>query len=134
LILLTIYSVLFPLFLQNEPIFCPLTHLIALAVDDNAFENPKIQSVEQVFDLKVEGPVQSTILYWKPGIRKAPIFRHPAKFGTERRPLSAALFQFYLGRLGRMAGFKDKLTTYCGRRTTANALIGMSLDPLAALY
>jgi hypothetical protein len=68
-------------------------------------------------------------------MRKVPIFRHPAKVGgglsrTERRPLSAALFQFYLGRVGRTAGFKDKLTTYCARRGTANALIGTSLISL----
>ena len=34
-------------------------------------------------------------------------------------------YAFYLNRLGRDAGFEDKLTSYCFRRGCANAIDGM---------
>ncbi|XMA20272.1 hypothetical protein WAI453_013063 [Rhynchosporium graminicola] len=46
----------------DDPIFCPITHLVSLAIADGAFEAPSLTTVERVFEHKVWGPVVSTPL------------------------------------------------------------------------
>jgi len=41
--------------------------------------------------------------------------------------MTYSTYAFYLNRLGRDAGFEDKLTSYCFRQGTANAVDGMCL-------
>jgi hypothetical protein len=52
----------------DDPIFCPITHLVSLAIADGAFEAPSLTTVERVFEHKVWGPV--VCLYHYPGIKK----------------------------------------------------------------
>jgi len=41
----------------DDPIFCPITHLVSLAIADRAFEAPSLTTAERVFEHKVWGPV-----------------------------------------------------------------------------
>ena len=101
----------------DDSIFCPITHLVSLALADGAFEAPSLQTPKQVFELKVWGPVSCTPLRWKQEKLATPIFRRD---NDDALPYSQ--FQEYLNRLGRAAGFKEKLTSYCFRRGTANVV------------
>jgi hypothetical protein len=59
----------------DDPIFCPITHLVSLAIADGAFEAPSLTTAERVFEHKVWGPVVCTPLSWKQEKLKTPIFR-----------------------------------------------------------
>ena len=67
---------------------------------------------------------------------KIPIFRQAIRtvdgFRTsEQKALRYSTYAHYLDRLGWEAGFEEKLTSYCMRRGTANAVDGK--DPLVSL-
>lgn len=101
----------------DDPIFCPITHLVSLALADSAFEAPSLDTPKRIFELKVWGPVLCTPLRWKQEKLKTPIFRQ-----DNGSALPYSQFQKYLNRLGRAAGFKETLTSYCFRRGTANVV------------
>ena len=46
----------------KDPIFCPITHLVSLAIADGAFEAPSLTTAGRVFEHKVWGPVVYTPL------------------------------------------------------------------------
>ncbi|OJD26944.1 hypothetical protein ACJ73_01667 [Blastomyces percursus] len=106
---------------------CPISHFLALALADGAFEAQGINSVEDVFRIRVQAPRNSLQLKWKQSMLNVPIFRR-AMHTTEGvrispdRALPYDTFNQYLQRLGRNAGFEYKLTPYCIRRGTANAV------------
>jgi hypothetical protein len=101
----------------DDPIFCPITHLVALALADDAFEAPSLTTPRRVFEHKVWGPVLCTPLRWEQEKLKTPIFRR-----DEERALPYSQFKHCLNRLGLAAGFKERLTSYCFRRGTANVV------------
>jgi hypothetical protein len=109
----------------DDPIFCPITYLISLALADDAFEAPSLTTPERIFEHKVWGPVLCTPLRWKQGILKTPIFCRDERT-PEGPSLEMALpysqFRNCLNRLGRAAGFKETLTSYCFRRETTNVV------------
>ncbi|KAG4430257.1 hypothetical protein IFR05_014253 [Cadophora sp. M221] len=107
----------------DDPMFCPITHLVALALADNAFEAPSLSTPRRVFEHKVWGPVLCTPLRWKQDKLKTPIFRR-----DEERALPYSQFQNCLNRLGLAAGFQEKLTSYCFRRGTANVVDRTATD------
>lgn len=108
--------------------------MMTLALVDDAFDAPSLKSAGRVFAHKVWGPVSCTPLRWKPEMLKVPIFRHKERtvdgyITSPKRPLLYSHFNDCLDRLGLAKGFKDKLTSYCFRRGTANAVDGKhSLD------
>lgn len=111
----------------DDPIFCPITHLVFLAIADRAFETPSLTTVERVFEHKVWGPVMSILLSWKQEILKTLIFRQdkkPANSVVTSPILALTYSQFrdYLNRLGLEAGFLEKLTSYYFRYRTANII------------
>jgi hypothetical protein len=111
----------------DDLIFCAITHLVALALADDAFEAPSLTTPERVFEHKVWGPVLCTPLHWKQEKLKTPIFRQhePSADGcnpTTEAALSYSQFRQSLNRLGRAAGFKETLTSYCFRCGTANVV------------
>ncbi|KAH6704125.1 hypothetical protein BKA61DRAFT_739939 [Leptodontidium sp. MPI-SDFR-AT-0119] len=111
----------------DDPIFCPITHLVSLAIADEAFEAPSLTTAERVFEHKVWGPVVATPLSWKQEMLKTLIFRQDEKaadgVGTSPTPaLTYSQFRDCLNRLGLAAGFLEKLTSYCFRRGTANVV------------
>ncbi|EDN03649.1 hypothetical protein I7I51_05473, partial [Histoplasma capsulatum] len=106
---------------------CPVSHFLALALADDAFDARGINSVEDVLRIRVMAPRNSLHLKWKPHMLNIPVFRravHTAE-GIRISPDKALpydTFNQYLQRLGRNAGFEHKLTPYCIRRGTANAV------------
>jgi hypothetical protein len=64
---------------------------------------------------------------WKLSMLKVPIFRQPVRtamgFQTSKeKALCYSTYAYYLNRLGWEAGFEEKLTSYCMRQGTANAV------------
>ncbi|OJD22154.1 hypothetical protein ACJ73_06498 [Blastomyces percursus] len=114
---------------------CPISHFLALAPADGAFEAQGINSVEDVFRIRVQAPRNSLQLRWKQSMLNVLIFCR-AMHTTEGvrispdRTLPYDTSNQYLQRLGRNAGFEYKLTPYCIRRGTANAVDGMFVSQL----
>ncbi len=112
---------------MDDPIFCPITHLVSLALADDAFEAPSLTSPTRVFEHKVRGPVLCTPLQWKQEKLKTPIFRRDERTAdgcvtSLETALPYSQFRDCLNRLGLAAGFLEKLTSYCFRRGTANVV------------
>jgi hypothetical protein len=68
-------------------------------------------------------------VHWKPSMLKVPIFRQAVRtadgFKTSaHKALRYSTFAYYFDRLGWGAGFPEKLTSYCMRRGTGNAVDG----------
>jgi hypothetical protein len=115
---MNIHSTIFFFTEVEDLIFCPITHLISLALADGAFEAPSLTTPERVFEHKVWGPVMCTPLRWKQEKLKTPIFRRD-ELATDRcitsveTALPYSQFRDCLNRLGLAAGFQEKLTSYC---------------------
>ena len=115
--------------LEDDPIFCPVTHLLAIAFDDDVFEAESLRSAEQIFGFVIDGPVESIQLRWKPEKLKQPIFRQAVRTGDGfsilfYKTLTYPTFNYYIQRLGCATGFEEKLSLYCIRRGTGNAVDG----------
>ncbi|KAI9810031.1 MAG: hypothetical protein M1827_006729 [Pycnora praestabilis] len=114
---------------EDDPIFCPITHILTLAFVDHAFEAPSLRSVEQIFGLRILKPVNCIQLHWKESMKKIPVFRQAVRaangFKTSpNKALRYSTFDHYLERLGYATGFEEKLASYCVRRGTGNAVDG----------
>ena len=110
-----------------------MTNFLSLACDDDAFEAEGLKTPEQILASIVPDDIgtKSIKLEWKEHMRDIPIFRHPDNGSTsEYQPLSYSLFNSYLQRLGRATGFEGKLTLYCIRRGTGNAVNGSQTHQL----
>ena len=106
--------------------------MLAIAVHDNAFRSEKIQSVRDIFRLRVKPPRRSLELKWKKSILKTPIFRQavPSADGTRTSEPEAAkalryhTYLYYLQRLGYVVGFPQLLGPYDIRRGAGEAVDG----------
>ena len=113
-------------------IFCPVTHIVGLALDDNAFESKHLTSAERVFTVKNQAPAECTPLRWKEEWLKKPVFRRVDGSGTS--PDEALLYHTMRedvkhGSLD--AGMPRALTMRAWRRWRANGLNG-TFDSSAA--
>jgi hypothetical protein len=110
--------------------------MIVLAILDDAFKL-QIQSVEDIFRLRVPAPRKSLQLRFKKSMLGIPIFRQAVPSVTEvRTPPTKALryrtFLYYLQRLSMSTGFTQILQPYDVRRGTGNELDGASPLPLSS--
>ncbi|EEQ88960.2 FluG domain-containing protein [Blastomyces dermatitidis ER-3] len=106
---------------------CPVSHFLALALAADTFEARGISSIEDVFRIQVQAPRNSIQLKSKSNILDVPVFHRAVRTAqgvriSPDRTLPYDTFNQYLQRLGRNAGFEHKLTPYCIRRGTANAV------------
>jgi hypothetical protein len=118
---------------------CPISHFIALALADNAFAARGIQSATDIFRIEVPAHRNGLQVKWKPEIFNVPIFRRTIRTAqgiiiSPNKALAYDTFNQYLQRLGRNAGFQDKLTPYYIRRATANAVAGKFLVHYPELF
>lgn len=60
---------------DSVPMFCVISHLIALAHDDKAFAAPDLTSPEKVFKLRVKPGLRSQPITWKKRKLDTPVFR-----------------------------------------------------------
>ncbi|KAH9204046.1 hypothetical protein DL95DRAFT_529410 [Leptodontidium sp. 2 PMI_412] len=123
------------LFRENPlPILCPISHILARAIRDNAILVDGYTSAEPFFATNLGSQnVKAMKVHWKPEWLKRPVFRRSVwttngwvKSKTE--PMTYTKYACYLNRLGRDAGFEDKLTSHCFRRGCANAIDGKASD------
>ena len=107
--------------------------MLALALDDEAFEASSMQKVDQIFQAEVTSCKNSRTLHWKEDMLDIPVFRQPMRCvdGTRKTsptdPLRSSTTNDYLKRLGLLTGFEQSLTHYCVRRGTGNAVDGIIL-------
>ncbi|KAG4032660.1 hypothetical protein MFRU_006g01280 [Monilinia fructicola] len=111
------------------PILCPISHILAIAIRDNAIKVDGYTHAEPFFTSNLNDPTKAILVHWKPEKLKVPIFRQAV--GTfdglstsEHKAPRYSTFAHYLDRLGWAAGFAQKLTSYCFRRGTENAVDG----------
>jgi hypothetical protein len=104
---------------------CPVAHLVALALHDEAFEVSSIRSARDFFIVKLEGDRMT--FHWKASVRDKPIMRTGCNMDAEEITDSMALKR--LSSLGRKTmGYKESLTWYCLRRMVLNAVDGIGSD------
>jgi hypothetical protein len=115
--------------------------MLALALDDEAFEASTMQNIDQIFQAEVPSCKNSRTLHWKESMLDVPVFRQPIRDASGTRtslkeprpvPLHSSTTKRYLKRLGILTGFEQSLTHYCVRRGTGNAVDG--IIPLISLF
>jgi hypothetical protein len=116
---------------------CPISHILAIAIKDNAIKVDDLTHAEPLFSSSLQDPTKAVLVHWKPEKLKVPIFRQAVQtpdglVASERKALRYPAFMFYIDRLGWAAGFAQTLTSYCFRRGTGNAVDGEScfIDPV----
>lgn len=98
-------------------------NLLALAFSDNAFKEGGIQKPEDLYSLEIPSFKESLSIQWKPEIVETPVFRRQVGDNIcPTTPMAYSDFNYYLGRLGVLAGYPQRLTTYVLRRGAANAV------------
>ena len=100
---------------------CPVSHIIAQAFNDDAFNANGVTSPEDIFKLKVKPGLRCQSIPWKRKKLDRPIFFAPV---FPRKALTYAMYHRWLKRLGVETGFAQVLTTYCLRRGAGNAVNG----------
>ncbi|KAI5455793.1 hypothetical protein BGZ63DRAFT_409706 [Mariannaea sp. PMI_226] len=114
------------------PILCPISHILARALRDDAIQVDGYDSAEPFFATKLGK--DAVKVHWKPYILKTPVFRKSVRTtsgGWEKSPVDPmkyATYAFYLDRIGKSLGSEEKWTSYCMRRGNANAIIGLAPD------
>ena len=117
--------------LDDNPIFCILTHVVSLAFDDSAFGPPDLTTPEILFRLRAGQGKGCPPIPWKGVMLDVPIFRRACatKEGIKTsvdKVLTYNVYQAWIKRLGEALGYLQTLTTYCLRRALGNAINGMS--------
>ena len=114
--------------MDNNPLFCVISHIVALACDDEAFLVPSI-TPRVVFTLGVRPGLNCQPIQWHEKIKDKPVFRASSPPEREKgnevyKPLPYSRYQEWVKRLGEETGFVQVLTTYCLRRAAGNAING----------
>ena len=114
-------------------ILCPISHILARALRDDAILVDDYTTAEPFFDTHLQDPVQAVKVHWKPSMLKVPVFRRSVQTGigyekSMTKPMPYSTYAFYLQRLGEDTGLEEKLTSYCFRRGLANAINGICLE------
>ncbi|KAJ6437505.1 hypothetical protein O9K51_10064 [Purpureocillium lavendulum] len=115
------------LFRENPlPILCPIAHILARAIRDDAVEVDGFRHASPFFTSNIYKPAVKVL--WKPSMLKTPVFRRSVRtpagwVKSDTDPMKYSTYAFYLDRIGSDLGSEEKWTSYCLRRGNANALI-----------
>ncbi|KAL3957291.1 hypothetical protein ACCO45_007869 [Purpureocillium lilacinum] len=115
------------LFRENPlPILCPIAHILARAIRDDAVEVGGFRHASPFFTSNIRR--QAVKVNWKPSMLKTPIFRRSVRTAagwlkSATDPMKYSAYAFYLDRIGSDLGSEEKWTSYCLRRGNANALL-----------
>ena len=118
-----------------RPILCPVAHILARAIRDKAILVEGYTTAEPFFTTNLQQDrVKAVKVHWKANMLKVPVFRrsrHTANGWekTDNEPMLYGSYAHYLDRLAQDTGLEDKLTSYCFRRGTANAVDGKRAVP-----
>lgn len=116
-------------FVDENPIFCVISHMVALACDDEAFRFPDL-TPRMIFTLGVRAGLNSQPIQWHNDMKDKPVFcasngPRPRTGPEGYEALHYSRYQGWVKRLGEETGFVQVLTTYCLRRAAGNAINGM---------
>ena len=116
--------------MDDNPTFCVISHIVALACDDEAFRFPNT-TPRIVFNLGVREGLNCQPIQWHDHMKDKPVFcasnvGKSRKDQRGRETLPYGRYQEWVKRLGEETGFVQVLTTYCLRRATGNAINGKS--------
>jgi len=100
-----------------------------MAIKDDAIEVEGYTHAEPFFTSHLQHPTKAILIHWKPEKLKVPIFRQAIRTNdglrtSDWRAIRYSTYTYYLDRLGWGTGFEQKLTSYCFRRGTGNAVDG----------
>lgn len=118
------------LFRENPlPILCPITHILARALRDDAIQVEGFRNARSFFSTNISKT--ATKIRWKTSKLKTPIFRRSVRTASgwvksDTEPMKYATYAFYLDRIGSGVGSEEKWTSYCMRRGTSNAILGVA--------
>ena len=82
---------------MDHPLFCLLDVILALAIDDNAFESEYAKDVRNVFLAKIPDGQNGLRLRWKEKVLDLLVFRRPITTGTSPvAPLKTGTYAYRL--------------------------------------
>ncbi|KAK8073387.1 hypothetical protein PG994_004286 [Apiospora phragmitis] len=125
------------IFLLREhplPILCPISHILARAIRDDAIQVDGYDKAKPFFSTQLKK--DAVKVHWKAEWLKRPLFRKSVRTesGGWKKAMEEAMryavYAFYLVRLGRDLGSEDRWTSYCFRRGHVNAILGVAPDPV----
>ena len=111
---------------DDQLAFCPITHILALAFADNAIESgEEVLTPDLFWKLKVPSPLPVLRIRWRQEKQNTPLFPHIKRDGYTfspdfKKPMCYEIAHSSLQRLGRTAGFRYPIKSYCFRRWVAN--------------
>lgn len=112
---------------DDQLAFCPITHILALAFADNAIESEEeVLTPDFFWKLRVPYPLPVLRIRWKQEKQNTPLFQHIGRDAPpdSKKPMSYESAHFSLQRLGKTAGFRHPIKSYCFRRWVANETNG----------
>lgn len=117
-------SVVYVLYERKEhPIFCPVTMFLALAFADGAFRDEGIRTPEDLRAIRIPAFKETLEVKWRQEILDTPIFRRTQDGAISlTAPFRPGDLNYYLKRLGKLAGYPQQLTSYALRRGAAAAV------------
>ncbi|KAJ9133697.1 FluG domain-containing protein [Pleurostoma richardsiae] len=113
-------------------ILCPISHILARAILDDAVEVGGYTTAEPFFSTRLGK--RATKVNWKPSVMQQPLFRKSVRTATggweksKSEPMRYSTYALYLDRIGQGLGSEEKWTSYCMRRGNANAILGRAPD------
>ncbi|KAG5743507.1 hypothetical protein H9Q70_013781 [Fusarium xylarioides] len=116
------------------PMLCPISHVLARAIRDDAILVDGYDSAEPFFNTKLS--CQAIKVYWKPHMLKIPVFRRRVRNSSRTWVLSDIeavrylIYAYWLNRVGIALGYEDPLTSYCFRRGLVDALTHVAPDAI----
>ncbi|KAL9127453.1 MAG: hypothetical protein Q9217_003670 [Psora testacea] len=113
-------------FIDTNPVFCIISHIISLACDDDAYLAPDM-TPRKVLTLDVRRGLNCQQILWKEEILGVPVFRASVRTPngyviSPDRELPYDQYHEWATRLAEETGFVQRFTTYCLRRATGNAI------------
>jgi hypothetical protein len=107
--------------------FCAVSVILALALDDDAFAASSLKDASAVFGSKPPLCKESTPLRWKASKLKTPVFRRYRRATlSEHEAMLYSKLRDDMGKQSLESGFEKKWTPRFARRGAGNAANGMS--------
>ncbi|KAK3625940.1 hypothetical protein LTR22_023340 [Elasticomyces elasticus] len=109
---------------------CPVTHLLALALDDGALRSRALNDPSRLLALQLPPDCNQFKISWRKDCLETPLLRECDSNGDTDAvcPLSATQSRYWLKRLGENIGLLSNLTFYDVRRGVSNAIDGHAPD------
>ncbi len=105
---------------------CPVTHLLALALDDGALRSRALNDPSRLVALQLPPDRNQITISWRKGCLETPLLRECDSNGNTSAvsPLTTTQSRYWLKRLGGNIGLLSSLTFYDIRRGVSNAIDG----------